>query len=340
MTRTGFAQIKASLAPANLETVTNILLHGNVLGIIEFSSIKGNYGDQFANNNIPYLHVCTEPFLYESYFEVWTSTHDTSYGAFENLRYATDGYHFFAAISMKDSIGSVDEVGELIYNQIFESIDKYGYPYICRVWNYVPFIYKFFNDTERYKLFCLGRAKAFEKYSVGTVYPAATGIGDFGDRINVCFLSTLKNIHKSIENPKQTPAYKYPAVTDLKPPSFSRGTYSEYSQMRSSFYVSGTASILGYKTVFKGDIEQQCKTTIKNIQCLISKLNMSSYGIDQEYNIKDLDCIKVYIKHKADFEVVENICQKAFSTEKSIIYLNADICREDLLVEIEGLIQI
>lgn len=329
-------RIKVNLLPANSETLNEILLSENILGVIEYSINKGKLNDKTSINGFPYLHVHMKPFLHNSYYEVWTSNQEVSYGKFDLLEYATDGYHFFSTISIKEENLSLSHIGKTAYDCIFDSINKYNHPYISRTWNYVPYINEFSNDTERYKLFCHGRAVAFQNN--GEVYPAATGIGCFGDNVNIYFLSLAENSQKNIENPNQTPAFKYPSTYGVKAPSFARATYSEYSQEINSFYVSGTASILGCETVFKGDVAKQCETTIKNIETLISKSNLQSYDINQDYGLKDLDCIKVYVKNEEDFPIVECICKESFSSKNSIVYLQADICRNDLLVEIEGLI--
>lgn len=329
-------QIKVNLLPANSEKLTEILLNENILGVIEFSDNIGSINLKTSNINIPYLHVHMKPFLHGSYYEIWTSNEDISYGKYNDLHYATDGYHFFSAISMNDENRGLDQIGKTAYDYIFQSIRKYNYPYICRIWNFIPNINEISNGNERYKLYCYGRALAFQNNY--EIYPSATGIGDFGDSINICSISTVENIHKNIENPNQTPAYKYPSAYGIKPPSFARATYSGYSQNVNNIYISGTASILGHETVFKGDIKKQCDTTISNIEVLISQSNLQSYGIAQNYSLNDIDFIKVYIKNEDDFPIVKYVCTEAFSADKTIVYLKADICRQDLLVEIEGLI--
>jgi len=332
-------RIKVKLLPANSETLTEILLNENILGVAKFSDINDNAGklsNLTSNKSFPYVHINMKSFLNETYYEVWTSDQDVSYGEVGDLQYATDGYHFFSAINVKENNRQLDEIGKTAYDCIFDSVKKYGYTHISRVWNCVPYINEDSNGTERYKLFCYGRASAFPDNH--KFYPSATGIGCFGDTVSIYFISTAENNNKNIENPNQTPAYKYPSAYGMKAPSFARATYSEYGQNGNILYVSGTASILGHETVFKGDIRKQCETTIANIETLISRANLLSYGIDQNYSLHDLDCIKVYIKNEENFPIVRSICEEAFSSNKSIVYLKADVCRQDLLVEIEGLV--
>jgi chorismate lyase / 3-hydroxybenzoate synthase len=101
-------------------------------------------------------------------------------------------------------------------------------------------------------------------------------------------------------------------------------------------YVSGTSSIVDHEAVHRGDIESQCHTALENIRRLICADNTARYGLARGYELTDLDQIKVYVRHAEHMGRVRNICGKAFSPSAEIAYLNVDICRSDLLVEIEG----
>jgi hypothetical protein len=46
----------------------------------------------------------------------------------------------------------------------------------------------------------------------------------------------------------------------------------------------------------------------------------------------------VYVRTRQDLPVVREICAKAFSPAADIAFLNVDLCRSDLLVEIEGIV--
>jgi len=45
--------------------------------------------------------------------------------------------------------------------------------------------------------------------------------------------------------------------------------------------------------------------------------------------------LRVYVKHMKDIPAVEKICNRELNC-KSSLFLESDVCREDLLVEIEG----
>jgi enamine deaminase RidA (YjgF/YER057c/UK114 family) len=97
--------------------------------------------------------------------------------------------------------------------------------------------------------------------------------------------------------------------------------------------VSGTAAISGQETIGQGDIRKQLEVTIENIRALSGRENITRYNGSSD-QLK-YQWIRVYIKHMDDFEMVRSICQEHFG-DIPAIYLQADICRDDLLVEIEA----
>jgi hypothetical protein len=47
---------------------------------------------------------------------------------------------------------------------------------------------------------------------------------------------------------------------------------------------------------------------------------------------------KAYIRHAKDFDTVRDIVGRRLGDEAQVIYLQAEICRLDLLFEIEGIL--
>ena len=329
-------KISAYLLPAHSVNLREIIKKENILGVIKYSDKEKN--DEFEMpGGLPKINVQMKSFLDCDYYEVWTSDNAVNYGSYESLQYATDGFHHFLAANMEEKGRDLREIGRLAYELIFELLRRNNYPNISRVWNNIPNINKYTDETERYIKFCHGRAESFQKYG-NIISPAATGIGCFGDSVSIYMISVSKDINTCIENPNQTPAYKYPPKYGIKSPLFARATYTDNGSGRGVLYISGTASIIGSETVHIGDVGKQCETAIDNIRVLISGTNLNSYGIKKGFTLENLDCIKVYIKNDGDFETVRDICSKAFTPDKSIAYLKADICRNDLLVELEGVV--
>jgi enamine deaminase RidA (YjgF/YER057c/UK114 family) len=103
-----------------------------------------------------------------------------------------------------------------------------------------------------------------------------------------------------------------------------------------TIWVSGTASILDSETVHPGDVEKQTEQTIDNIERLISPENLQRHGLaGAGAKLTDLAKIRVYVKRQEDYEKCREVCQRRFGALPSI-YAQADVCRSELLVEIEG----
>jgi len=108
---------------------------------------------------------------------------------------------------------------------------------------------------------------------------------------------------------------------------------------RNYMYVSGTASILGELTMHVGDVEKQTLTTIENIRRLFSKENQEAMGLNFDVAEIQFSHLRVYVKKMEDIPAVEKICREELNC-KSSLFLESDVCREDLLVEIEGVFTI
>jgi hypothetical protein len=99
-------------------------------------------------------------------------------------------------------------------------------------------------------------------------------------------------------------------------------------------FISGTAAIIGQISISIISVEQQTEMTIQNILRLISSENLLEHGIESAEDAT-ITYLRVYVKHSKDMVQVKNICFKHFPL-LPILYVVADICRAELLVEIEG----
>jgi enamine deaminase RidA (YjgF/YER057c/UK114 family) len=104
----------------------------------------------------------------------------------------------------------------------------------------------------------------------------------------------------------------------------------------STIWVSGTASIVNSETVFPGDVERQTEQTIDNIQNLISRENCARHGLPTAgAELSDLAKARVYVKHQHDYDICRRVVERRLGTVP-VVFAQADVCRPDLLVEIEG----
>jgi enamine deaminase RidA (YjgF/YER057c/UK114 family) len=135
-----------------------------------------------------------------------------------------------------------------------------------------------------------------------------------------------------IENPRQTSAYYYPPKFGRHSPVFSRACVLTESS-GTSLFVSGTASIVGHETIHHGDVSAQTRETLANIDALIHEANRVVGS--ERYSREGLK-FKVYVRQPRDLHVIERTLSETLPPSASIVYLQADVCREDLLVEIEA----
>jgi len=209
---------------------------------------------------------------------------------------------------------------------------------LIRTWFYIGDILKKENSAVRYDLFNKIRNKFYEKIWNTELYPASTGIGmkEKGIIMEGIALKPYSNTKViRIENPLQKSAFKY-EIPEERRPKFCRAIFVG-EKNKGIIFVSGTASIRGEEVCFADDVEKQTHVTIENIEALIKRDNLQRYGIDWNVSSADIDFVKVYIKKEQYYPLVRKVCQQYFG-DIPALYLVADICRPELLVEIEAIL--
>lgn len=306
--------------------------HGNVLGRI---GLLGETVEPCRYADAPYMGLPMLRAGEQPVTEVWSSSGPVTTGSEKGVEFGHDGENVFCCAWIPPSPTYRESV-RTAYDTLFRLLADLDYPNIFRVWNMIGDINAPNGDgMEVYQDFCLGRAEAFETRP-GTVggMPAATGIGSRGAGIGVHLLATRDPGVTHLDNPRQVPAYRYPREYGPKPPSFSRATRTRAGN---TLYVSGTASILDHRTMHPGDPRAQCEETFRNLTALLSTGNLGRYGFEG-HELGELDHVKVYHRREADADTIRSLCAQAFGPTKRIVYANVDICRSDLLVEIEGIV--
>ncbi|BAY43377.1 3-hydroxybenzoate synthase [Scytonema sp. HK-05] len=222
-----------------------------------------------------------------------------------------------------------------IYHNLLRLTKDWNFFRIC---NYVPYIIGETSGLENYQSYCKGRSLAFEEFygsDLDNKLPSATAVGINDNKLCIYFVAgKQKAVH--VENPEQVSASSYPKEYGPKAPSFARGTLTFQGGKRIG-YLSGTASVKGHESVGINDITKQIYTTVDNMGLVFEVLGFGR-GIPDpsKYN----RTFKVYIKNEVDTTIVQELTQKLFNAEeKDIVYLHSDICRSELLIEIEGLIE-
>jgi chorismate lyase / 3-hydroxybenzoate synthase len=220
------------------------------------------------------------------------------------------------------------------YQDIFEVLEETQHRHLIRVWNYLPDINREADGDERYRHFNAARQCAFQNAGRGTVgtVPAACALGSpTGSPISIYFLASSRP-PTMIENPRQTSAYFYPPKFGTYSPTFSRACLLSGSA-GTNLFVSGTASIVGHETLHGGDVTAQTLETLTNIDALLDEANRVAGSA--HYSLEGLK-FKVYVRRASDLAATMRVLSAALDGSTTIVYLQADVCREDLLVEIEA----
>jgi len=173
----------------------------------------------------------------------------------------------------------------------------------------------------------------------GRAYPASTGIGVGGGGIVLSAIALATDrediVAAPLENPRQTPAYDYFARYSPASPMFSRAMALSCGD-DATIFISGTASITSSETQHT-DAIAQTHETLDNITVLISEENLGRHGLPGlGTSLEGLGLVRVYIKRDEDYAAVRAVCRERLG-ELPTIYAVADVCRPELLVEIEGI---
>lgn len=218
------------------------------------------------------------------------------------------------------------------YRRIFRLLDLEQLPHLWRVWNYFDGINLETHGLERYRQFNVGRQDAFLQYRRGATgnVPAACAIGLAGGPLSIAFMAGATPA-VPVENPRQVSAYHYPAAYGPRSPTFSRAALA-YLPDQEILFISGTASIVGHQTMHPGDVVGQCHEVLANIAAVLDEANRRCRSAP--FAAGDLS-YRVYVRHASDFPAIRETLS-ALLGNAEILYLQADICRSELLLEIEA----
>jgi chorismate lyase / 3-hydroxybenzoate synthase len=207
--------------------------------------------------------------------------------------------------------------------------------HLYRIWNYVPEINAETGRLENYRAFCQGRSLAFEGMLGGEFQarlPAAAAVGCTGNRNELIFVAG-DVLPTHFENPEQIPAYHYPLEHGPRSPSFARATVAR-DGARTWTFISGTSAIKGHETIAPGALDAQLECTLDNLRLIAMK---SGLGDDLGAGCASRRYFKVYLRHANAFPIARTRLERSLvRPEDSVTYLQADICRAALEVEIEA----
>ncbi|AVT33710.1 reactive intermediate/imine deaminase [Plantactinospora sp. BC1] len=305
--------------------------HGHIMGVVEFGS-RAPAPHLDAGYPTVAVATCDPPGIHVR--EIWTSTSEVSAGRRDDIVYSSDGTHLFGALRLPRSDRYRDATRSA-YRQLLALISDLDYPHLVRMWNYIADINRpNHRGLEIYRDFCQGRAEGFDDAgtAISARLPAATGVGAHDGGVVVYFLAERTGAALHFENPRQVPAHQYPRTYGPRSPSFARATLLPASKR---LFLSGTASIIGHRSVSLGHLEGQCYTTLENIRILLKEVSEKSGGT---VDLDSFRLIKGYVRHGPDASYLHQRLREVVGPRVPIEIFTVDICRSELLLEIEGVL--
>jgi chorismate lyase/3-hydroxybenzoate synthase len=271
----------------------------------------------------------------DSRIERWTTEQPVRTGSFRDFHYSHDGTYLFAHVTVPSTACTdIEKVTRSRYLHLDHLIRREGYPFWLRAWNYFPQITAGEGEAERYRRFNAGRYSAVGLSSgVGQNLPAASALGSDGGGFVLCCLAG-KQPGVQIENPRQVSASLYPPRYGLRSPMFARAALVRNTR-GAQLLVSGTASIVGHESLHIGDPERQLEETARNFEALVEAAMRADSALAQVSRVR-LESLKVYLRNSDDYARLLPMVRRLFAVEAEPLVLRADVCRRELLVEIEG----
>ena len=264
--------------------------------------------------------------------ELWRTARAVKTGVSGPIRYAHQGELLFGCLEVDEQdLGGMSSAAEAAYRMLLGFQKRRPERHLLRVWNYLYGINEGEGDLERYRQFCVGRARGLstvmrEQLPAGTAVGRRHGAG----ALQICWLAATQP-GRPVGNPRQTHAYLYPRQYGPAPPSFSRAMLLQGDELMGS----GTASIVGHESLHPGNLEAQIDETLVNLRELRSAANLIGARRNR-VNGGDVDvAVKVYLRWGVAAPAVAAKILAGLPGSKSLLFLEADICRKELLVEIE-----
>lgn len=306
--------------------------------MILWDKVRDYYGDNEPNLSYVSQPPLNAPLILEVHSFIPDSNDIITYKKLEEYPYVTlentDARFLFAGGFQSDVIGkSIEEQSNDVFRKIDEILKLEAFPInsIIRQWNYIEQITCYQRENQNYQSFNNARGDFYAKTTWTNGYPAATGIGaNLGGvliDLDAVVFKSPNTFATPIDNKLQVAAHAYSdkvlekAQTQKATPKFERAKSMTFDNRR-LVYISGTAAIRGEESLKGVGLEQQLHITMENIAQLTG-------------NAKPV-MLRVYLKNKEDYELSEQLMNE-YEFHIPISYMCADVCRDELLIEIEGI---
>ena len=267
-------------------------------------------------------------------FEVWHANGPVERGRDGDIQWATDGHLLFGAIEVDEArLDGITAAAEHAYARMTAFVGASDTPHLLRVWNYLDAITFGDGDAERYREFCIGRARGLGDFDVRSL-PAATAIGRCDDaRVVQVYWLAARTPGTPVENPRQVSAYRYPRQYGPQQPSFARAMLPPPGSAM-PLLLSGTASVVGHATAHVGELLAQLDETFNNFDALVGAARTRQPSLPPHFGPGTR--LKVYVRDRDDLATVADALDRRLGDSVPRVLLHAAICRRELAVEIDG----
>ena len=239
----------------------------------------------------------------------------------------------------------LEEVARQLYLSLLERAADLAAPHLVRVWNFIPGILNPLSDLPHsYMAFNAGRFRAYRRW-FGREFPlwmpTASGVGNPHDRLVIHALSADRQA-LPVDNPRQFPSHRYSARYGPYPPCFARAVDLELPDGRRWLLAGGTASVRGERTVHGAELDEQIRETFLNLAALVeaaARPRIDRHDLSREEIASRLDryrFLRVYLPDPSTAERIGERVSASFPRAQEIELSRTELCRPDLLVEIEG----
>lgn len=260
------------------------------------------------------------------------------YRHYDNIPYVlleneSGRFMFAGGFQGDDPCADMEQRSVEAFRQLKGVLEKESFPVnsIIRQWNYIEQITGYDGAGQHYQSFNNVRTAFYAGSDWSNGYPAATGIGmNMGGvliDVDAAMFHTPDVFATPIDNKLQVAAHAYSeqvleeARQKKTTPKFERAKSMTFRERR-LVYISGTAAIRGEESLKGVGLERQLQITMENIAQLIDDAR--------------LVMLRVYLKNESDYEEARRGLE-SYGLNIPVSYLRAGVCREELLIEIEGI---
>ena len=278
-----------------------------------------------------YLHVAL-PAHGQAPVECWTTPEPARHGREGGIAWSEAGALQFGALQVADD-GDLEGAAARAYARLQDWLRGSSHAHLLRTWNYMDAITGGEGDAERYRRFCVGRARGIQRLLAPDELPAATAIGHPRPvgRFQLYWLAA-RTPGIALENPRQLAAWRYPRQYGPQSPGFARGMLPSDPAM--PLLVSGTAAVVGHASRHPASLDAQLDETLTNLGSLIATARARRPGLAAVMGAGTR--LKVYVRDRGALGEVASLLESRLPAQVPRLVLHGHVCRRELAVEIDG----